>query len=319
MTSEITVIIMTYNQKDYIKQAIDSVLSQKIDINFDILIHDDCSSDGTYEILCDYQKRFPNKIKIVRQESRKFLIDGFNMMIFKYVVPHIDSKFVAYCDGDDYWCDEFKLQKQYKFLKENDDYSMCFHNAYQLKRDGDMSSKWFIQEEGDVAMSNLVNDEPGIRVATSSIFLKSSTFKNFSNWRKQFPVEDVPMYMTAALDGKIHRLKDVMCVYRQFASGSWTSQNKANSQRVIDHLEGIIRGTKLFDIETKHTYHNLVELQLSSCEFRIAFVKKDFKVLFSKEMKKNLKKMSLKERISLKLQYRTPRLYSLLCKKDPKK
>ena len=316
---EITVVVMTYNHKNYIMKTLDSILLQKINIGFDILIHDDCSSDGTYQILLEYQNKYPDKIKIIRQETRKFVTEGFNMMIYHHVVPCINSKYVAYCDGDDYWCDEFKLQKQYKFLKEHDDYSMCFHNAYQLKRDDDMSSKWFMQDEGDITMSDLVNDEPGIKVATSSIFLKSSTFKNFSEWRKQFPVEDVPMYMTAALDGKIHRLRDVMCVYRQFANGSWTSQNKENSQRVIDHLEGIIKGIKLFDVETKYSYHNLVALQLSSCEFRIAFVKKDFKVLFSKKMRKNLKKMSFKERISLKLQYRTPSLYSLLCKKDLKK
>ena len=70
---DITVVVMTYNQKDYIKQALDSILSQKVSVDFDILIHDDCSDDGTYQILLDYQNKYPKKIRIIRQDSRKFL------------------------------------------------------------------------------------------------------------------------------------------------------------------------------------------------------------------------------------------------------
>lgn len=303
---------MTYNQKDYIKEALDSILSQKINKRFDVLIHDDCSDDGTYEILLDYQKQYPDIIRIVRQDSRKFLIDGFNMMIFKYVVPHIDSKYVAYCDGDDYWCDNLKLQKQYDFMKANIDYSMCFHSAYQLRANSDMSSKWFIGDEKDIDMSDLVNDKPGISIATSSIFLRSEVFKDFRNWRKAYPVEDVPMYMTAALHGKIHRLKDVMCVYRQFAAGSWSSQNRDNKERVIKHLEELKNAVLIFDEETNRQYHDLVMKQIESCDFRTAYINRDFKEMFDKKNKRFIKRMPLKERLSLKLQYRMPRLYNLL-------
>ena len=102
---EITTVVMAYNQKDYIKQTLDSILSQKTNVDFDILIHDDCSNDGTYGILLEYQSKNPKIIRIIREESRKFLVEGFNMMICNYVAPHIDSKYVAYGDGDDYWCD----------------------------------------------------------------------------------------------------------------------------------------------------------------------------------------------------------------------
>ncbi len=309
MNLPITVVIMTYNQKDYIAKAIDSVLSQEINVNFDILVHDDCSDDGTYEIIIEKQKEHPNKIKIIRQDSRRFLIDGFNMMIYKYVVPHIESKYVAYCDGDDYWCDSLKLSKQYNFMEEHPNYSMCFHSAYQLKRDGDMSSKWFIKDEGDIDMSNLINDKPGIEIATSSIFLKSEVFKDFSDWRKSYPVEDVPMYITAALYGKIHRLKEIMCVYHQFSSGSWSSQNVKNIQRRIDHFEKTKAAISFFDTQTNNQYHDLVVKQIESCEFRIALIKKEFKILFSKKYRRFIKRLSKKERLALYLERFTPKIY----------
>lgn len=312
MSLPITVVVMTYNQKDYIEKAIDSILSQNINVEYKILIHDDCSNDGTYELLLNKQKENPNKIEIIRQDSRKFLIDGFNMMIYKYVVPHINSKYVAYCDGDDYWCDNKKLQKQYDFMKEHQDYSMCFHNAYQLKNNGDMSSKWYIDSEGDVDMSFIINDRPGIHIATSSIFLKTEVFKDFSEWRKAFPVEDVPMYMTAVIYGKIHRLEAIMCVYRQFAQGSWSSQNKNNKERVIEHLIKLKEATIQFDNETNGKYHQMVVEQNESCDFRIALNNNDYKEIFSKKYRRFVKRMSRKDRISMVMKYKLPRLYKLI-------
>lgn len=290
---------MTYNQKDYIEKAIDSVLEQEIDVDFDILIHDDCSDDGTYEILLKKQKENLNKIRIIRQDSRKFLTDGFNMMIYKYVVPNINSKYIAYLDGDDYWCNKEKLKKQFFFLENNQEYSMCFNNSYQLKPNGDMTSKWFFQEEGDVDMSEIINDKPGIHIATSSIFLRSEIFKDFSDWRKAFPVEDVPMYMTAALKGKIYRMSEIMSVYRQFANGSWSSQNKENKDRIVKHLNELINSTKMFDVATNGAYHELVNKQIESCEFRIAYNNKDYKTLFLKKNRRFINRFSFKERLSL--------------------
>ena len=312
---EITVVVMTYNHKDYIKQAIDSILSQTIDVDFDILIHDDCSDDGTYQILLDYQNKHPNKIRIIRQESRKFISEGFNMMIFNHVVPHINSRYVAYCDGDDYWCDESKLQKQYEFMESHTEYSMCFHSAYQLRPNNDISSKWFIKREGDIGLEDLINENPGIPIATSSLFVKSDVFKDFSVWRKAYAVEDFPLYMTAALEGKIHRLADIMCVYRQFSIGSWSSQNKNDVNRLITHQKNLIVGAKLFDNQTNYKYHDLVNNHIEGCEFRLAQIKRDFKSIFSKKNKRFVKQLSRREKISLKLQYRLPYLYNLLHKK----
>lgn len=315
MKKELTVIVMTYNQVSYIKKAIDSILMQKIDIDFDILIHDDCSDDGTYEILCKYKNKIPNKIHIIRQKERRFLIDGFNMMIFKYIVPNISSRFVAYCDGDDYWCDEHKLQKQYDFMIQNPQYSMCFHSAYQLRDEGDMSSNWFFGDECDIEMCDVINDRPGIRVPTSSIFLQSSSFKDFSEWRMMFPVEDVPMYMTALLHGKVHRFSEKMCVYRQFASGSYTAQLRLDEQKVLKHAKETIDAITFFDKDTDFKYHNLVILQIGRYNFRIALSKKDYKTVFNKQYKRFFKQLPIRERVSLFLQYKAPCFYGILHKK----
>ena len=311
MSKEITVVLMTYNHINYIKQALDSILSQIIDIDFNILVHDDCSNDGTYELLLKYQKQFPNKIEIIRQTKRRFLDDGFNMLLYKYVAPRIESRFVAYCDGDDYWIDRFKLKKQFLFMTNNPDYSLCFHSAYQLRIDNDLTSKWFIRSESDFTLSDFINDKPGVCVATSSIFIRSDVFKDFPNWRQKYPVEDVPMYIAAAISGRIHCLADIMCVYRQFAFGSWSSQNHNNTNRLIGHQENMKNAIQLFDCETNFAYHDLVIKEIEGHDFMIALLKKDYKTVFLKQNKRFVKRLPFKERLVLRIEYKHPKFYKM--------
>ncbi len=315
MKHTITVIVMTYNQKDYIRESLDSILRQKTNVDFNILIHDDCSSDGTSEIIDEYKKQYPDKIEVIHQKDRTYPVVGFNGMLYTYVVPKIESDYIAYCDGDDYWTDDEKIQKQYDFMVSHPEYSMCFHSAYQLRPNNDMSSKWFIKDEGDIDMSDIISERPGVCVATSSIFLKSEVFKDFSDWRKKYPVEDVPMYITAAMQGKIHRLKDIMCVYRQFAVGSWSAQNKGANDKMVKHLSEMKEAVLRFDEQTNEQYHDLVVREVESFDFRVARLTNDLKTVFSKANKRFVKRLKFKERFSLKLQYRAPSLYNLLKKK----
>lgn len=309
--NKITVVIMTYNHKDYIEQAVKSVLAQKTTVNFNIFIHDDCSNDGTSEIIEKLKENYPEKISILKQESRKFLVDGFNQMLFKYVIPFINSDFVAYCDGDDYWIDEYKLQKQYDFMISHPEYSLCFHSAYQLRNNNDISSKWFLGKDGDLNLSDIIYGGPGVPIATSSLFIKADVYKEFPLWRQKFPVEDVPMFIIAAIRGKIHRMKNIMCVYRQFSAGSWSAQNN-ESNKIIQHLKEMKEAYLFFNKETIGQYDNLVNNQLKFYDFRIALLKKEFAVVFLKANRKFFKKLKFKERISLVLQYKHPKLYKAI-------
>ena len=309
---EITVLVMTYNHKDYIVQAIQSILEQEIDVGYHILVHDDCSDDGTYELLLNLQKSNKDKISIIRQDTRKFPVDGFNRMLFKYVVPRLTTRFVAYCDGDDYWIDKNKLKKQYEFMNNHNEYSLCFHSAYQLRNNSDISSKWFIKPTRDYDLSDFINDKSGICVATSSIFVRREVFIDFPNWRINYPVEDVPLLIHAALKGKIHGLADIMCVYRQFAAGSWSLQNKNNDERIIRHLNEMHEAIECFDSETDYKYHDMVLRQIDNYNFRIALLTKNYQFVFEKKNRTLLKRLGLKERFSLFLQYKMPRFYSVL-------
>src|SRR5690606_34031006 len=121
----VSVIVATYNHENYIKQCLDGILMQQTTFDFEIILKEDCSTDNTREIVKQYQKKFPNKIRLwLTNEnlySKKIKLSGYN---------YTDSKYIALCEGDDYWTDPLKLQKQVEFLENNLDYVICSHGYY---------------------------------------------------------------------------------------------------------------------------------------------------------------------------------------------
>lgn len=122
----LTVCCITYNHVGYISQCIEGFLMQKTTFPIRIIIHDDASTDGTTDILKDYERKNPSLIKLILQIENKYSkgIDIFST----YIYPILNCKYIATCEGDDYWTDPYKLQKQVDFLEANPKYVFCGHN-----------------------------------------------------------------------------------------------------------------------------------------------------------------------------------------------
>jgi len=118
---KVSVIMLAYNHVLYIAQAIDSVLMQETDFEYEIVIGEDCSSDGTREILIEYHKKHPDKIRLLLNKKNM----GANAN-YRKTYSECNSEYVAYLEGDDFWIDRKKLQKEVVFLEKNNDVSMCF-------------------------------------------------------------------------------------------------------------------------------------------------------------------------------------------------
>jgi galactoside O-acetyltransferase len=129
----VSVSCLTYNQKNFIGKALDSFLMQKTSFPFEIVVHDDASTDGTAEIVREYAKKHPTIIKAIFQTENQFSKDGIYPV--RFLLPVRKGKYVAECDGDDYWTDPLKLQKQFDFLEANPEYVMCHHD-YVVEQDG---------------------------------------------------------------------------------------------------------------------------------------------------------------------------------------
>ena len=122
---KLTVVTTTYNQEKYIGQAIDGMLMQKTSFPFQIVISNDSSTDRTGDILKEYEEKYPDKIKIINNEKNLGAMGNFINTLSNIK----DTEYVALCDGDDFWTDENKLQKQVDFLDNNKEFNICFHKA----------------------------------------------------------------------------------------------------------------------------------------------------------------------------------------------
>lgn len=216
----VAVFCMTFNQAAFIRQTIEGFLMQQTNFPFIVVLHDDASTDGTIEIIKEYQTKYPDIIKPIFEESNLYSKVGYQG-VFKVIVPQLNAKYVAICDGDDYWIDPLKLQKQVDFLESHPDYSMCFHKALEHYEDGNIEDRTFADVEDRDYNGVEINDN--WICASSSVVLRRSVFDCLlmQKWyeNRKLINEDTPTFLSAATCGKIRGMSDTMNVYRKQPDG----------------------------------------------------------------------------------------------------
>lgn len=237
----VSVCCLTYNQKNYIRECLDGILMQKTNFKFEILINDDCSTDGTSEIIKEYEQKYPDIIKPVYQKENQF---SKGISICKnFIFPRVKGKYVAICEGDDYWTDPNKLQKQVDFLEENPDYTVCFHRVKRiydsLNRKSDILPSYEMLKKADTFdYKNLLKAN---FIQNCSVMLRWNVIKK--------PEQRIPnkiltgdwyLALLFAKYGKIKMLDDVMSVYRVNTGGVWfgayKNQNKFLCKTAIQRM-----------------------------------------------------------------------------------
>ena len=125
----VSICCLTYNHAKFVRQCMDGFLMQKTDFGVEILVHDDASTDGTDDILREYEERYPDKVFPLYEEQNKFSQGYRGRMDIEFNYSRARGKYIAYCEGDDYWTDPLKLQKQVEFMESHPEYSVCFHRC----------------------------------------------------------------------------------------------------------------------------------------------------------------------------------------------
>ncbi len=219
-TPLLTIHCITYNHVDFIAQTLDSFLAQKTNFTFQVVVGDDCSTDGTTEIIKEYAKRYPDIIKPIFREKNV----GCERNFFD-VSNACKTKYVAMCEGDDYWIDENKLQKQVDFLESNPDFSLCFHKVKVVWEDKSNKDSFFPKPRQRHNKDVLGLDEllSGNFIQTNSVvyrwrFIEESVEKIFP--KKILPI-DYYLHLLHTQKGKIKYLDDCMAVYRRHSGGIW--------------------------------------------------------------------------------------------------
>jgi len=229
---DVSVVLITYNHEAYVGQAIDSVLGQRTDFEFELLISEDCSTDRTRSIIEDYQRRYPDRIRLFLSERN--LCDN---SVLTRAWQAARGRYVAVFDGDDYWTAPDKLQRQRDLLDAHPEYSGCCHNVMKVWEDGSRpagpyhpADKKPVVSEADVWMEN--------GVASCSIMYRRSAVAAFPPWYVGAAYGDWPLHMLAARWGPIGYLPEIMAVYRKHGGGYWSGMGVVERQmRAIEFLQ----------------------------------------------------------------------------------
>ncbi|MEO7172479.1 glycosyltransferase [Flavobacterium sp.] len=210
MRKKVSCHIITYNQIDYISKCIDGVLMQETNFPIEIIIGDDNSTDGTRELLLDYSNKYPDIIKLNLREVRGLGLPG--KQNFMTTLEMCTGEYISLCDGDDYWTDPLKLQKQIDFLDSNPDYVLCFHPIDILNTDGTIVEDFITKvPENYETIETLAR--LGNYIHTPSVVYRN-VLPTLPFEFKITPIGDYFLYMMLAEHGKLKYINDKMAVYR---------------------------------------------------------------------------------------------------------
>lgn len=218
----VSVLVMTYNHAEFIRQALDSVLMQETSFPYEVLISEDCSTDGTRTIVLDYHRRHPGCIRLLLSER-----NIRNNTVVTRGIEAARGQYVALLDGDDYWTSPHKLQKQVDFLESHPDCTLCFHNATVIDEDGARPPwNWTPADHPEIA--TLADLWMGNFIATCSTMFRRGVFGEVPEWYTDlFPITDWPLHLLNAEQGEIGYLNEVMGVYRYHSRGLYSPLSEA--------------------------------------------------------------------------------------------
>ncbi|THU41532.1 glycosyltransferase [Niastella caeni] len=226
-----------YNHEKFIAQTIEGVLRQKTDFKYRLIIGEDCSTDASRPIIEKYLRSYPDKLKVFFHEKN---VGPY--VNSKVVWKECVSKYVALCDGDDYWCDDTKLQTQVDILEKHPEYVGCFHNTEERYEDDDTAS--FLYCNYPTARTISFNDLSFENVIpTCSIVYRNQLFGDFPEWHSKLKMGDWPLHLLNAQYGDFWYLPKVMGVHRIHSNGIWTLQERERMrQYIIEAYNYMIEG-----------------------------------------------------------------------------
>ena len=253
----VSVLCLAYNHEAWIRDALEGFVRQQAPFRFEVLVHDDASTDGTAAIIRDYEQRYPGLIRAVYQRENQYS-RGVPVAL-RHLAPLVKGRYIALCEGDDYWTDPHKLARQVAALEARPEVDICAHRVKRIrdgKRDGYVAP---CLHEALLPLEKVIVGGGSRYVATSSLLCRTPVYKLWTPMRDVL-VSDYVVQLQGALRGGMYYLPESMSVYRKGVPGSWNERHSGQRPLIRQTNRQML---KAFDSYTEGRFHDAVALRLA--------------------------------------------------------
>lgn len=259
----VSICCITYNHENYISDAIESFFMQKTDFPFEIIIHDDASTDATADIIRKYERKYPDIIKPIYQTENQYSKGG-KVTFFTFKAAR--GKYIALCEGDDYWIDPLKLQKQITEMEKHPECYISFHPAIQRWVDGNRNDSifGFYSDKTTIFSAEDVIMGGGGFMHTGSIVLNRLAIPriiSFFDIAQEASIGDYYIQVLGAEHGGALYLSDVMSVYRSGIPGSWSERMDSDPDQWVSWFRSLMTCDNKMNVFTKNKYSDLFDIR----------------------------------------------------------
>lgn len=256
---KVSVLMITYNHEKFIDHALKSVLMQDVDFDYEIVIGEDCSTDRTREIVTGYQKKYPEKIRVLLSENNMGMLRNYARTFHA-----CKGQYIAVLDGDDYWSSPNKLKKQVDFLDAHPECSVCFH---KVRAQYDGSGKSIVigvpYEKNKYLLKDLV---PMNFIANCSVMYRAGLIETFPDWWYSVEMTDWTTHILHAQYGDVGYINEVMGVYRVQPGGVWSMRSD------IDNLQEDIKVYDLVNAHLGYVFDKEIKMVKSNCYYKLSIL-----------------------------------------------
>lgn len=285
--TKVSIICNTYNHEKYIEDAIKGFVCQKTDFKYEICIHDDASTDHTKEIIQKYERLYPDLIHAIIQSENQY---SKGISVNAINTARAKGEYIAFCEGDDYWIDPYKLQKQVNLFEKYSDCALVVHGSLIVNaRNRFARRKWLLtQEERKLTFDEILASR-GI-VAAHNTYMYRNMENTFPEFFKNLGVWDTTRCIYFGLNNSVYYIPEIMSVYRVGIKGSWNDRVRLDSAKLVKHYQKEINFYQQLNQYTQLKYDKVItkiihqlEYQIAVCERRYTDIKKDYKDILANQ------------------------------------
>lgn len=292
----VSVVITSYNHGKYIQKAIDGCLMQQTSFPYEIIIHDDASTDNTTQIIQRYADQYPEVIIPILQKENQYS-KGVKITP-TILVPRAKGKYIAFCEGDDYWTDPLKLEKQISVMEADPSISLCFTATKWVYVDGSKKEKIvrYAKENHRFSSREVIMKGGGFTDLVSTV-VRKNIFDHVNDWYFLTPAGDAALYLLSIMEGTPYYHDEVTAIYHRGVENSWTTNIHKKNLYEKNVLEKLIVMKDAFDRYSGYRFHDDIQKRNNLDIMSLSFIYDDQ----NKFKDKYFNRLSLLEKIEYHL------------------